>query len=148
VVKIPANRRDEWNYVFDEQFKSQRLTVPSWERCRPGGEWMGKCFVAKHAGETPALPGCCVTRPQKNCLNFRVFRHGVLRDFQAGHARAVHLLDAQFAGARCVAPRVSGFLKRKNKFPTGGVMVMLVVPLLVLSDLQAQHHRRHGLVTR
>jgi hypothetical protein len=41
-----------------------------------------------------------------------------------------------------------GFLKRKNKFPTGGVMVMLVVPLLVLSDLQAQHHRRHGLVTR
>jgi len=31
--------------------------MQSWERCRPGGEWMGKGFTAKHAGETPALPG-------------------------------------------------------------------------------------------
>jgi hypothetical protein len=31
--------------------------LQSWERCRPGGEWMEKYFNAKHAGETPALPG-------------------------------------------------------------------------------------------
>jgi hypothetical protein len=39
---------------------------------------------------------------------------------------------------RCHA--FQGLLKRKNKLPVGGVMVMLFVPLLVLSDLQAQHH--------
>jgi hypothetical protein len=41
-----------------------------------------------------------------------------------------------------------GFLKRKNRFPVGDVMVMLFVPLLVLLDLQTQPHQRHGLETR
>jgi hypothetical protein len=27
----------------------------SWERRRPGGEWMGKEFVSKHAGETSVV---------------------------------------------------------------------------------------------
>jgi hypothetical protein len=27
----------------------------SWEHCRPGGEWMKKGFITKHAGETSVV---------------------------------------------------------------------------------------------
>ena len=40
---------NHWNY---SQSGSR-----AWERRRPGGEWIGKYFAAKRAGETPALPG-------------------------------------------------------------------------------------------
>ena len=37
-------------------------------------------------------------------------------------------------GVRRVASSVQGLLKRKNSFPVGGLMVMLLVPLLVVIE--------------